>query len=60
MKWYAVPTPSKPETNFLSASDRPAQIVDEYGFFVAEFQRLRDAEAAAAFYNAPTSKEVAA
>ena len=60
MKWYAVPNPSQPQTNRLAAWDRPAQIVDEYGVFVAEFMRLRDAEAAAAFYNAPVKSEVAA
>lgn len=60
MKWYAVPNPSQPQTNRLAAWDRPAQIVDEYGVFVGEFMRLRDAEAAAAFYNAKGKSEVAA
>jgi len=60
MKWYAVPNATRPDTNSLSAQDRPAMMVDEYGRFIAEFQRLADAELAAKSHNNPIKREVAA
>ena len=51
MRWYASPIPTEPDSNDLAPADRPAMLVDAYGQYVADFQRLADAEEVADLHN---------
>ena len=50
MKWFTVPQYTNPDSS-VPAHLRPATVVDEYGQQIAEFEALRDAEAAVAAIN---------
>ena len=58
MKWFTVPNYTHPD-NSTPVSLRPATVVDEYGQQIAEFEALRDAEAAVAAINGRDDRLVA-
>lgn len=53
MRWYAVPryAASAPPSDTRPFQQRPADVVDEAGEQVAEFERLCDAERAVRLHN---------
>lgn len=57
MRWYAAPHYTFRDDAAVGPMDRAALLVDEYGQQIAEFERLRDAEAAAIAYNTSFAEE---
>ena len=57
MKWYVVPTERAPSST-TPAEIRPAVVMDQDGQQVAEFEMMRDAEAAVAAFNGQNDRLV--